>query len=106
MATVGKAPASLVAALDAAELKGDFTVEYLPRGGADDVRAAVQAGALGCSLSGSGPSLFALCRVEAEARRVAEAMETAVAAEIGGGSQTYVSSIAPHGARVVSACVS
>ena len=25
-------------------------------------RAAVEAGALGCSLSGSGPSLFALCR--------------------------------------------
>ena len=69
-------------------------------------RAAVEAGALGCSLSGSGPSLFALCRVEADARRVAEAMETAVAAEIGGEPQTYVSSIAPHGARVVSACVS
>jgi homoserine kinase len=69
-------------------------------------RAAVAAGALGCSLSGSGPSLFALCRVEADARRVAEAMEKAVAAEIGGESQTYVSSIAPHGARVVSACVS
>jgi homoserine kinase len=69
-------------------------------------RAAVEAGALGCSLSGSGPSLFALCRVEADARRVAEAMEKAVAAEIGGESQTYVSSIAPHGARVVSACVS
>ena len=28
-------------------------------------RAAVEAGALGCSLSGSGPSLFALCRGEA-----------------------------------------
>ena len=69
-------------------------------------RAAVEAGALGCSLSGSGPSLFALCRVEADARRVAEAMEKAVAAEIGGESQTYVSSIAPQGARVVSACVS
>jgi homoserine kinase len=69
-------------------------------------RAAVEAGALGCSLSGSGPSLFALCRVEADARPVAEAMEKAVAAEIGGESQTYVSSIAPQGARVVSACVS
>jgi homoserine kinase len=67
-------------------------------------RAAVEAGALGCSLSGSGPSLFALCRVEADARRVADAMEKVVAAEIGGESQTYVSSIAPHGARVVSAC--
>jgi homoserine kinase len=67
-------------------------------------RAAVEAGALGCSLSGSGPSLFALCRVEADARRVADAMEKVVAAEIGGESQTYVSAIAPHGARVVSAC--
>lgn len=64
---------------------------------------ALSAGALGCSLSGSGPSLFALCRGSDVARRVADAMATAVEAEIGCGSQTYVSSIA-HGARVVSSC--
>ena len=41
-------------------------------------RAAVDAGALGCSLSGSGPSLFALCRDASAAARVAAAMTAAV----------------------------
>jgi homoserine kinase len=69
-------------------------------------RAAIDAGALGCSLSGSGPSLFALCRGAEVATRVAAAMTKAVRAEIGGEPQTYVSSITSHGARVVSTCVS
>ena len=43
---------------------------------ADAKAAALQAGALGCSLSGSGPSIFALCRDE-EAANVAAAMEQA-----------------------------
>ena len=64
-------------------------------------RAAAGAGALGCSLSGSGPSLFALCRNAGDADRVAAAMTAAVRGEIGGNPQTYVSSIAPIGARVV-----
>ena len=64
-------------------------------------RAALDAGALGCSLSGSGPSLFALCRSTADAEQVASAMTAAVRAEIGGEPQTYVSSIAPQGARVI-----
>jgi homoserine kinase len=66
-------------------------------------RAAVEAGALGCSLSGSGPSLFALCRDRSTADCVASAMTAAVAREIGGESQTYVSPISTHGARVVPA---
>jgi homoserine kinase len=65
-------------------------------------RAAVEAGALGCSLSGSGPSMFALCRDAASATAVAQAMTAAVEAHIGGHPQTYVSPIAPHGARVLS----
>jgi homoserine kinase len=69
-------------------------------------RAAAAAGALGCSLSGSGPSLFALCRSAADAERVAAAMTAAVGSEIGGQSQTYISSIAPDGAHVVPACAS
>jgi homoserine kinase len=69
-------------------------------------KAAVDAGALGCSLSGSGPSLFALCRGMDSARRVADAMTRAVGMHIGGEPQTYVSVIAPQGARVVSSCVS
>jgi len=67
-------------------------------------RAAIDAGALGCSLSGSGPSLFALCRNAADGERVAHAMTEAVRATIGGEVQTYVSSVAPGGARLVPAC--
>jgi homoserine kinase len=66
-------------------------------------RAAAGAGALGCSLSGSGPSLFALCRDAATAEVVAAAMTLAVKEHIGGEPQTYVSPIAPQGARVVPA---
>jgi homoserine kinase len=65
-------------------------------------QAAVAAGALGCSLSGSGPSLFALCRTAASAEPVARAMTDAVVAQIGGAApKTYVSPIAPQGARIV-----
>jgi homoserine kinase len=64
-------------------------------------QAAIDAGALGCSLSGSGPSLFALCRDGAGARAVAEAMTAAVRRHIGGEPQTYVSPIAPRGASIV-----
>ena len=64
-------------------------------------RAAVDAGALGSSISGSGPSIFALCRDRATADRVASAMTGAVAREIGGESQVYVSSISSRGAHVV-----
>lgn len=64
-------------------------------------QAAVAAGALGCSLSGSGPSLFALCRTEAVARAVASAMSASVRQHIGGEPQTYVSPIATRGAHVI-----
>jgi homoserine kinase len=67
-------------------------------------QAALEAGALGCSLSGSGPSLFALCRSADDGERVAAAMTAAVGAQIGGETQTYVSSVAPQGARLVPAC--
>jgi homoserine kinase len=66
-------------------------------------QAAAAAGALGCGLSGSGPSLFALCRGTDAAARVAAAMTAAVTHHIGGALQTYVSPIAPRGARVVAA---
>jgi len=70
-------------------------------------RAAADAGALGCSLSGSGPSLFALCADSSIAARVADAMTAAVRTQIGGGEpQTYVSGIATRGAHVVSTCAS
>ena len=66
-------------------------------------RAAMDAGALGCSLSGSGPSIFALCRDRSVAEHVAPAMTAAVQRAIPGESQTYVSSISRRGAHVVSA---
>ena len=69
-------------------------------------RAALDAGALGCSLSGSGPSIFALCASREAATRVAAAMTAAVRAEIGGDVQTYLSPIASQGARVLSTCAS
>jgi homoserine kinase len=62
-------------------------------------RAATDAGALGCSLSGSGPSIFALCAGEKVADAVATAMTAAVRSTIGGHTQTYVSSISARGAR-------
>lgn len=40
-------------------------------------RAAMMAGALGCSISGSGPTAFALVSSEPDGRRVGEAMRTA-----------------------------
>jgi homoserine kinase len=69
-------------------------------------RAAADAGALGCSLSGSGPSLFALCADRAIGDRVAVAMTAAVRAFIGGEPETYVSEVARGGARVLSTCAS
>ncbi len=69
-------------------------------------RAAVGAGALGCSISGSGPSLFALCAGAGVASRVADAMVESVRAAIGGDPQVYVSSLEARGARVVSTCAS
>ena len=56
---------------------------------------------------GPGPSLFALCRgAEVLPAAWRTAMTSAVKAHIGGEPQTYVSAIAPQGARVVSPCAS
>jgi homoserine kinase len=63
--------------------------------------AAVSAGALGCSLSGSGPSLFALCADAQTAAAVARAMTAAVEVTLGGRPQTYISPVSPRGARVI-----
>lgn len=63
-------------------------------------QAALGNGALGCSISGSGPSLFALCRDEATAQRVGAAMQAAFAeAEIM--SECYVSEINRQGPKVI-----
>jgi homoserine kinase len=69
-------------------------------------QAALEAGALGCSLSGSGPSLFALCRDASVASRVAPAMSAALSAHVPGRPDIYVSPISTRGAHVVPACAS
>jgi homoserine kinase len=61
--------------------------------------AALEAGALGCSISGSGPALFALCRGESSCRRTADAMRKALDPHTVG-SSTYASRIRPHGAVI------
>ena len=63
-------------------------------------QAALSSGALGCSISGSGPSVFALCRGERAAHSAAEAMSIAFASE-GIGSETYVSVVNKNGAEQV-----
>lgn len=60
--------------------------------------AATQAGALGCSLSGSGPAIFALCR-DADAPNVASAMEQACRSQ-GFGCQSWASPMTAPGARI------
>jgi homoserine kinase len=69
-------------------------------------RAAIEAGALGCSISGSGPSLFALCATADRASDVASAMAAGVRTHIGGEPQTFISPIASRGARILSTCAS
>ena len=64
----------------------------------DDVkRAALDAGAFGCSISGSGPPLFAVAPDEAVARKCAAAMERAFG-EVAG---SHVGAIAKEGVRRV-----
>jgi homoserine kinase len=62
--------------------------------------AAIASAALGCGISGSGPTVFALCRGETAARTVAEAMVAAFTAS-GLSSDRWVSAINGHGARIV-----
>jgi homoserine kinase len=63
-------------------------------------KRAIDAGALGCSISGSGPSLFALCRGKAVAEVVAGAFSEAFA-EAGLNSETYLTGMNSPGAYLV-----
>jgi homoserine kinase len=63
-------------------------------------RAATDGGALGCSLSGAGPSLFAWCDGDDTAERVRAAMVRAFASE-GVESQGWISPVDCPGARIV-----
>lgn len=62
--------------------------------------AALAAGALGSSISGSGPTTFALARGEASARRIADAMVEAYGA-CGRRSEARIGRVDREGARVI-----
>jgi len=69
--------------------------------GFSDVQVAAQrAGALGCSLSGSGPTLFAWCDGPAEAEAVRAAM-TGAFARHEAETEAWVTTVAGRGATVV-----
>ena len=63
-------------------------------------RAALQAGALGCSISGSGPSVFALCRNDESAERARRLMATAWEAA-GVPCDSWTGSVSLSGARLL-----
>ncbi len=69
--------------------------------GFDAVKAAaLAAGALGCSISGSGPSLFALCADLASAARVGKAMQSAFE-QAGLAADLFLSRVNPDGPAVL-----
>ena len=65
-------------------------------------RAALAEGAVGCGISGAGPSIVAFCRGEEAAGRVGEAMLSAFRAKAGPEATLYRSPVARSGARIVS----
>ena len=69
--------------------------------GFEAVRAAgLEAGAIGAGLSGSGPSMFGLCRTLTDARSVAEAMANAFAGAGLEGADIHVSEVGLTGAHL------
>ena len=68
--------------------------------GFDAVKSgAMRNGALGCSISGAGPTVFAWCE-EADAERIRSAMVAGFTTH-GLASDAWISTLDPHGARVI-----
>lgn len=65
-------------------------------------QAALDAGAIGCSISGSGPSLFALAKSKPVAKKVATAMKK-ILDDIRIENDTFVSGINKRGSKIISA---
>lgn len=63
--------------------------------------AALKAGALGCSISGSGPSIFAVCRDDESAYQVGEAMRSYFVDIVGVEATSFTSGINVRGASIV-----
>lgn len=66
----------------------------------DVQKAAIEAGALGCSISGSGPSIFALSNKKETAEKIAIIMQD-IFQSINIGSKVFVSQVNPVGVRVM-----
>jgi len=64
-------------------------------------QSALKAGALGCGISGSGPSIFALCKGVESANTVAKAMQN-IYKDIGIAFNIYVSKINTQGVKIIS----
>jgi len=64
-------------------------------------QAALQAGALGCSIAGSGPSMFAFAADESAAQHVGSAMQSTFASTARLASDVYIGKINKKGAAVV-----
>lgn len=83
----------------------DFLIEPqrapLIPGFAEVKAAALQQGALGASISGSGPSVFALVTSEQTAARVRDAMESAFRAQGVTEVDSWISPVSLQGARIV-----
>lgn len=81
------------------ELAEPFRGKLIP--GFDAVRyAALEQGALGCGISGSGPSMFALCDSMEIAELAAESMQEAFNS-VSMNSDRYVSRISTRGAHIL-----
>jgi len=75
---------------------------WLVPGLAEIKAAAIAAGALGCSLSGSGPSIFALAATLEIAQAAGEAMQEAFSCQSNLGADLWVCPVGRQGARVIS----
>jgi homoserine kinase len=63
--------------------------------------AALNAGALGCSIAGSGPSMFAFADSDVAAERIGAAMQAAFKSEGGLDSDLFWGKVSTDGARVI-----
>lgn len=61
---------------------------------------AIQNGALGAGISGAGPSIFALCKGEEKAKKIANAMEKSYSST-GVGFDIHISKVNPNGTSVI-----
>ncbi len=64
-------------------------------------RAALDAGGLGCSIAGSGPSVFAFADSVSAATRIGAAMQAAFRSAAGLESDVFAGKVSSQGARVV-----